>query len=301
MESLVISMFIGIIIIAVFIPIDKIRSKKNLHKLILFLNQREYKPRTNAESFKDRVFIFAEKKYKKLNIKISEDKYNMYKNKLMLANLSDKLSVECILGMKILTSILVFLYVGVLAAIDVSLMMFILLIIATVLGYCCPDSMLNIRIKKRQQQLQRELPNVLKTLAITTEAGLNFWEAIKKVCEIKKGVLIDEFKNMLDEINMGALQKDALMKLSERCGVTDITIFVFTIMQSLEKGAKGVTKALNEQANEVWEIRKSKAKELGQKASVKLFFSMLIFVFPCLLIFLLGPAVMSILKLFTNN
>lgn len=301
MELVIISIFIFAIIFTIFLPLDKIMSKKNLHKLILFLNEREYKPNTNKESFKDRIFIFSETMYKKLNIKISEEKYDRYKSKLILSNLIDKLSVECILGLKISTSILAFLYFGLLTSSNFSFMMFILLIIATVLAYYCPDSIINIRIKKRQLELQTQLPNTLKTLAITTEAGLSFWEAIKKVCEIKNGALIDEFKNMLDEINMGVLQKDALMKLSERCEVTGITIFVFTIMQSLEKGSAGVTKALNEQANEVWEIRKNRAKEMGQKASIKLFFSMLMLVFPCLLIFLLGPAVMSILNIFINN
>jgi len=301
MEPLIISILIFVIIFTIFLPIDKITINKNLHKLILFLNERDHKINTDKESLKDRVFMFSEKMYKKFNIKISEDKYDMYKSKLILSNLSDKLSVECILGMKILTPLLAFFYFGVLTIINFSFMMILLLIIATALAYYCPDSMLNIRIKKRQLELQAQLPNTLKTLAITTEAGLNFWEAIKKVCEIKNGVLIDEFKNMLDEINMGVLQRDALMKLSERCKVTEITIFVFTIIQSLEKGSAGVTKALNEQANEVWEIRKNRAKEMGQKASIKLFFSMLLFVFPCLLIFLLGPAIMSILKLFINN
>lgn len=301
MEPLIICMLIFAIIFIILLPLDKIMSNKNLHKLILFLNQREYKASTNKESFKDRIYIFSEKMYKKFNIKISDEKYDMYKSKLILSNLSDKLNVECVLGMKILTSTLAFFYFGLLTFINFSFMMFLLTIIATVLAYFCPDSIINIRIKKRQLELQTQLPNTLKTLAITTEAGLSFWEAIKKVCEIKKGPLIDEFKNMLDEIKMGVLHKDALMKLSERCKVNEITIFVFTIMQSLEKGSEGVTRALNEQANEVWEIRKNRAKEMGQKASIKLFFSMLIFVFPCLLIFLLGPAIMSILKLFTNN
>lgn len=302
MEPLIISCILFVIICIVFIPLDKFMNRNKLHKLIAFLNQGDFKQNKNKGTFKEKFFMLSERTYKKLNIKISEEKYELYKGKLILANINDKLSVECIVGMKILISILAFAYTGILAIIiDFSGLMIVLLFILTVLGYYYPDITINVRIKNRQQELQRQLPNTLKTLAITTEAGLNFWEAIKKVCEIKNGVLVDEFQNMLDEINMGVLQKDALLKLAERCKVTEITVFVFTIMQNLEKGSGGVIKALNEQANEVWEIRKSKARELGQKASIKLFFSMLIFVFPCLLIFLLGPAIMSIFKFFVNN
>ncbi|MFT8349076.1 type II secretion system F family protein [Clostridium saccharoperbutylacetonicum] len=302
MEPLIISCILFVIICIVFIPLDKFMNRNKLHKLIVFLNQGDFKQNKNKGTFKEKFFMLSERTYKKLNIKISEEKYELYKGKLILANINDKLSVECIVGMKILISILAFAYTGILAIIiDFSGLMIVLLFSLTVLGYYYPDITINVRIKNRQQELQRQLPNALKTLAITTEAGLNFWEAIKKVCEIKNGVLVDEFQNMLDEINMGVLQKDALLKLAERCKVTEITVFVFTIMQNLEKGSGGVIKALNEQANEVWEIRKSKARELGQKASIKLFFSMLIFVFPCLLIFLLGPAIMSIFKFFVNN
>lgn len=282
-------------------PIDKIMINKNLHKLILAINDKDYKQSINKESISGRIFLFSEKIYIKLNIKISKEKYDNYKNKLVMLNLNNILSVEGFIGTKIILSSLIFLFIVLSNINNYTFITLILIILATLLAYYLPDNILNIRIKKRHLELQRELPNTLKTLAITTEAGLNFWEAIKKVCEIKNGTLIDELKIMLDEINMGAMQKEALIKLSERCKITEITIFVFTIIQSLEKGSAGVTKALNEQANEIWEIRKNRAKEMGHKASIKLFFSMLIFVFPCLLIFLLGPAVMSILKLFINN
>lgn len=302
MEPLVISIGIFVIGFTIFLPLDKIVVSRNLHKLILFLNERDdYKVNSNIKSFKERFFSFSEMIYKKFNIKIRNEKYEVYKSKLILAGLNEKINVECFFGTKIVASIVSFLYFGLLAITNDSIMMYILIIVGGALAFYFPDNMLNIRIKKRQIELQRQLPSTLKTLAITTEAGLNFWEAIKKVCEVKRGILVDELKKTLDEVNMGVLQKDALMKLSERCKVTEITIFTFTIIQSLEKGAAGVTKALNEQATEVWEVRKNKAKEMGQKASIKLFLSMFAFVFPCLLIFLLGPAIMSVMKFFIAN
>lgn len=301
MEVIIISILVFILIFISVLPIDEIAHRKNLHKLILFLDKQEDNSNISKKTLKEKFIILSEKIYAKTNIKISQEKYEKYERKLILSNLNNELNVETILGMKILSSIAMFCYFMLLASVGFSPIMFFISIIGVILGFYCPDSIINIRIKKRQLELQNQLPSILKTLAITTEAGLNFWEAIKEVCDVKNGVLVYELKNMLDEINMGILQKDALIKLSERCKVTEITIFVFTIIQSLEKGSAGITKALNEQADEVWSIRKNKAKELGQKASIKLFFSMLIFVFPSLLIFLLGPAILSILRLFINN
>lgn len=302
MEPLIISVGILLIMVIIITPIDRIFAKRNLHKLILFLNEREeYIPSGDKKTFKEQFFSFSEKVYRKLRIRISEEKYEKYKMNLILAGLNEKISVECIVGSKIVTSTVAFLYFTLMAISNENTMIYILMITGTALASFCPDNIINIKIKKRQLELQKQLPSILKTLAITTEAGLSFWEAIKKVCEIKRGVLVDELRKTVDEVNMGVLYRDALMRLSERCKVTEITIFTFTIIQSLEKGAAGVTKALNEQAEEVWEVRKNKAKEMGQKASIKLFLSMLVFVFPCLLIFLLGPAIMSVMKMFSNN
>lgn len=301
MEPLFISIGISVILAIIVMPLERIVYSRNFHKLIAFLNEREYIQNYKKESVKKRFFKAGEKIYRKANIKISEEKYQIYKRKLILSGLNEELSVEGIIGAKLLSSICAFLYFGLLSVINGSTSVYLLMIVGVLLSYYITDNMINIKIKRRQLQLEKELPSTLKTLAITTEAGLSFWEAIKKVCEVKNGVLIDELKKTLDEVKMGVLQKDALMKLSERCKVTEITIFVFTIIQSLEKGSAGVTKALNEQASEVWLIRKNKAKEMGQKASVKLFFSMLFFVFPSLLIFLLGPAIISIMKLFSSN
>lgn len=301
MNMLIISILLSIIVFVIFIPIEKISSSKNLHKLIIYLSNNGKSTDTKEEAYRKRFFYYSEKLYRKLNIKINKEKYIMYKDKLILAGVSEKINVESFIGAKIICSLIAFFYFGLLALIDGSYLVYLLMMLGIILGYYCSDSIIAIKIKKRQQELQKELPNILKNLAITTEAGLNFWEAIEKVCEIRTGVLMDELKKMLDEIKMGVLQKEALTHFAERCKVTEITLFVFAVIQSIEKGATGITKVLNDQANEAWLTRKNKAKEMGQKASIKLFFSMLIFVFPSLLIFLLGPAVLSIMKLFIDN
>lgn len=301
MNMLIISILLSVIFFVIFIPVEKISSSKNLHKLIIYLGNNGKSTDSKDDTYRKRFFNYSEKFYRKLNIKINKEKYMRYKDKLILAGVSEKINVESFIGSKIICSIIAFIYFGLLALIDGSYLMYLLMMIGIILGYYCSDSIISIKIKKRQQELQKELPNILKNLAITTEAGLNFWEAVEKVCEIRSGVLIEELKKMLDEIRMGVLQKEALTHLAERCKVTEITLFVFAVIQSIEKGSTGITKALKEQANEAWQTRKNKAKEMGQKASIKLFFSMLIFVFPSLLIFLLGPAILSIMKLFINN
>lgn len=301
MEPLIISIGIFAFIIMILLPVEKIIVSRNMHKLIVFINDKNTNNNNSDVGIKEKLYIYCERIYIKLHIRKNQEKYEIYRRKLILSNLNEHITVECFIGMKILSAVAICLIFLLLSIINKGIFIYVCILFGTTLAYYYPDSIINIRIKNRQLELQRELPDILKTLAITVEAGLSFWDAVKKVCEVKEGVLIDELKKTMMEINMGVLQKDALIDLSERCKVTEITIFIFTVIQTLEKGSSGIIKALNDQANEAWEIRKNKAKEQGHKASIKLFLSMLIFVFPCLLIFLLGPAIISIIKFFGSN
>ncbi len=291
------SIMIFLLIIVLFIPLEHIIPKRNLRRLIMGLNEHAEKEQRN-ESISDKLIILCESITKYLRIRVTPDKYKKYKEKLILSGTFDKVSVECFSGMKIASSLVTFIFYFLLFALSAfNLNFFLMSIIMACFGYCIPDSIISGKAKKRQWQLQVELPNVLNTLAIITDAGLGFFEAIKKVCEIRKGSMVVELKKVLDEINMGILQRDALFRMSERCKVNDISVFVFTLVQSLEKGTSGVTKILKELSREVWDKRKNSARELGEKASIKLFIPMMLLVFPCLLIFIIGPAFISIIQL----
>lgn len=301
MEELSIAIFMFLIISIIFLPFEKIFPRKDLHKLIVLLNQKSYTVEKKKDnSLFDKILYLSSRIYKRLNIKLESSKYELHKNKLILAGLSERVSPEQFVGMKILGVISGFSYFFLMFLLKPELINIFMLIFGCMLFYLLPDSMINIKIKKRKIKLEQELPNVLNSMAIVTDAGLNLNEAIKMICEVKKGVLVNELKKVMEEINMGIMQKEALMHLSDRCQVNEITLFTFTLIQSIEKGASGVTLVLNEQAKEVWQKRKNKSKEIGQKATIKLFMSMLLLVFPCLMVFLLGPAIISIIQFFNK-
>ena len=54
---------------------------------------------------------------------------------------------------------------------------------------------------------------------------------------------------------------------------------------------------LKKLAAETWEQRKNKAREAGSKASTKLLFPMMLFSFPALFILILGPAFISMMRI----
>ncbi|NLD50601.1 MAG: type II secretion system F family protein [Clostridiaceae bacterium] len=292
-----ISILAFFLVLIILIPWNELFPSRNLRKLIKFLDEERFNSIVRNNSLFHKFLHLSEGIYRILKIKYKPDRYKLIKNKIQTAGINETLSVEAYIGAKIFLALISFSYVLLFFLIQRSTLIFSLLITTPVIGYIVPDSILAGKIRKRQWQIQVELPYVLNTLAIITEAGLTFFEAIKKVCEVRKGVFVGELNKVLEEVELGILKKDALYRMAERCEVNEVSVFSFTLAQSLEKGTTGVALALKEQAGDAWTKRKNKAKEMGEKASIKLFFPMILLVFPCLAIFLLGPAILSIVKL----
>lgn len=253
----------------------------------------------NKESI-SRLVLLGEKFFRFLKVKLADTTMQQYKIKLIQAGLDDKVSIEGFIGLKLLAMLVCFSFMMLIGIADLSLFIFGLALMAATLGYFYPEGVLKSRTQQRKGAIAREIPGLLYTLAIITDAGLNFNDALKKVIESRKGTLVKELSQVMDEVNMGILMKDALMRMTKRCDVTEIDSFAFTISQNLEKGTSGISEALRLLGKEAWDTRKGTARELGEQASMKLLFPMLLLVFPVLMVFLLGPALISIFSILSG-
>ena len=83
--------------------------------------------------------------------------------------------------------------------------------------------------------------------------------------------------------------------MAERTGAEDISSLVALLIQSDRFGAS-IVDALRTFAQSMRETRSQEAGEAAEKMSVKLLFPMVLFIFPALLIVLVGPAVLELLK-----
>lgn len=168
------------------------------------------------------------------------------------------------------------------------------------IGLCLPYVLLEQMITKRKIALQQELPDVLDLLTVSVEAGLGFDGALVKLSEKMKGQMVDEFTRMLQEIRIGVSRKDALRALAERCDVQDISLFTGALIQADQLGVS-ISKVLRIQSLDMREKRKQRAEEQGMKAPIKMLFPLVFFIFPALLIVLLGPAVIQMFEIFTKK
>lgn len=163
-------------------------------------------------------------------------------------------------------------------------------------GYYLPALLLQVRIRSRQRQIFRELPDALDLVLICLEAGLNFDLALFRVSrELAKvsPVMAEEFGQYFLEIQSGLPRKTVLANLSERNGVESLDSVVGVMLQSIRFGTN-IAEALRVHIKSMRTRRRQLAEEQGAKISTRLTFPMVMLILPVLFIVILGPALINI-------
>ncbi len=161
------------------------------------------------------------------------------------------------------------------------------------LGYYVPTFVLRRRVGDRQQQIQRTLPSSIDLISIGAEAGMGFDQVLNYVRRRTKGPLSDEFGATLNEIRLGKSRIEALNNLVYRTGLDDMKVFVGAIVQSFQLGTS-IVETLRIQADSIRVKQRQRAQEQAMKAPVKMLIPLVFFIFPALLVVILGPAAIMI-------
>jgi tight adherence protein C len=174
-----------------------------------------------------------------------------------------------------------------------------LLILFILLGLICggylPSLYLKLKTQTRNKIATKELPDFLDLVTVSIEAGLGFDSALTRVVEKKEGILSDEFQRCLEEMRLGKTRREALSGVRTRIENSDISSLIGSILQSEQLGI-GMVQTLRVQSVEIRQKRKQRAEEQAMKAPIKMLFPLVIFIFPCIFIVILAPAVLQFLK-----
>ena len=165
------------------------------------------------------------------------------------------------------------------------------------IGYIAPAIVVSQRAKRRQSAIVRQLPDSLDLLSVSVEAGLGFDGAIAKLTQYMTGPLSEEFELALGEMRIGESRPDALKKLALRAGTPEVSSFVRAIVQADQLGTS-LGRILRVQATDTRNKRQAAAEERAMKAPIKMLFPTVAFIFPAMFIVILGPALLSLGKVF---
>ena len=165
------------------------------------------------------------------------------------------------------------------------------------LGFYMPSIWLGRKIKQRQKEIIRALPDALDLLTISVEAGLGFDAAMSKVTEKWDNQLSQAFARTLSEIRMGKARKEALRDMADRAEVSELTSFVAAIIQADQLGVS-IARVLRIQSEQMRIRRRQRAEEAAQQAPIKMLIPLVFLIFPSVLVVLLGPAIPRLREVF---
>jgi tight adherence protein C len=171
---------------------------------------------------------------------------------------------------------------------------------AGALGFYLPDILIYNSGTKRQQQIQKSLPDAMDLLTISVEAGLGFDAALAQVARNTEGPLAGEFFRVLQEMQIGKGRSDALRALGERTDVAELRAFVASMVQAEVFGIP-IANVLRSQSKEMRVKRQQRAEETAQKVPVKIMIPLVLCILPALFVVVIGPGVVSIVETFSNK
>lgn len=167
-----------------------------------------------------------------------------------------------------------------------TLLLIVLGIVTAVVIFPGMDKELDNRMEERKREMLLDYSEIVSKLNILSGAGMSIlkaWEKIVKDYEKKvdkdfkmRRFAYEEMKITYYEIQSGISEGSAYAAFGRRCNIHEYLKLGTLLEQNVKKGAKGLSKMLEEEAVNAFEQRKNIAKKLGEEAGTKLLIPMII-------------------------
>jgi tight adherence protein C len=199
-------------------------------------------------------------------------------------------------GIKVVTIILIFLICTMIEGIRSNVIL--LAVLPILLGAMIPDLILTRMMQNRKSSLQRALPDALDLAVVSVEAGLGLDQSLVKIGQELRMIypaLSEEINLYSLEVNAGKKRTDALRNLGQRTDVDDLKSFAAMLIQT-DRFGTSVAKSLRVFADTMRTKRRQRSEEHAAKMNVKMIVPLIFFVFPAIMIVVLGPAMVAITR-----
>jgi tight adherence protein C len=174
---------------------------------------------------------------------------------------------------------------------------------AVAVGYLLPGVVLSRKIERRKREIREGLPDALDLFIVCVEAGCGLDQAVVKASDelgLSYPALAYELRLITTEIRAGKPRVEAFKNFAARTKVDDVQSLVALLVQT-DKFGTSLAQALRTHADTSRTKRRQDAEERAGKLGVKLVFPLVLFLFPALYIVILGPAVITFLRVFKHH
>ncbi|WP_341415660.1 type II secretion system F family protein [Paenibacillus filicis] len=150
------------------------------------------------------------------------------------------------------------------------------------------------KLLSKKREMLIELPEALNQLMLLIGAGETVQQAIVRISERtadSTNPLRQELGEVANALKMNVSFAKAMEEFSKRCALQETTLFTTTLMLNYKRGGDEMLVSLRELSMTLWDKRKALAKTLGEEASSKLVFPMVL-IFFVVMVIVAVPALM---------
>lgn len=202
-------------------------------------------------------------------------------------------SPRTMLGYRVLAAILLPIVILVVTG-GSQMLDFLAAVLMMFAGWVFPLTYVQRKARKRLEEIDRRLPDLIDLLCVMVEAGLSFSAALRQAAPEFEPPLSDELRLTLQEQTMGLGVDEALSNMAERADTPAMRSFVRAMSQGERMGISTgqIMRALS---HEMRARRKALAEEKAQKAPILMLFPLVFLIFPSMFIVLMTPAVINLI------
>lgn len=155
---------------------------------------------------------------------------------------------------------------------------------------------------KRVEEMEKDYPLIVNQLSILMGAGMSFRNALERIVNryvesVKGGgnkrpgfeEILKTYRKIVD----GRGERQALEELGKTCECKEYRKLSMLLVQNLKKGSKDLLDSLEKEEANAFEMRKQRAKRLGEEASTKLLIPLAGMLF-IVIVVLVVPALMQV-------
>ena len=181
-------------------------------------------------------------------------------------------------------------------ATGLSLLLWVLA--AATVGCYLPNIALALAGRARKRDIFDTFPDAADLLLVCVEAGLGLDAALTRVAEelqSKSPALAEELQLTNLEMRAGGTREKSLRNLALRTGVDELRTFA-TMLTQADRFGVSIGESLRVFSDDLRHKRQSRAEEKAAKVPTKMLFPLVLFIFPSIIMVVLGPAIIQIVR-----
>lgn len=178
-----------------------------------------------------------------------------------------------------------------------------LIFLGGTLLFFIPNIKILTQCKKRSNEISRHLPEAIDLLEICVSSGIGLdmaWNIVSDQIKSVSSILANTMALSNFEIHLGANRVEAMRHMAVRTGVEELSSLAAILVQT-ERFGTSVGATLQAFASSMRDERNFGVEENAEKMAVKLLLPMVLFIFPAVFITIVGPAAITIAKVFMTS